>query len=68
MGSGEWGDEEAGEARGEELITNAQCPMPNAQFPIINLCSFGIFLLFLGIVSGLTIFVSISVRPTYLNF
>ncbi|MEH2195413.1 MAG: histidine kinase [Nostoc sp.] len=31
MGSGEWGDEGAGE---EELITNAQCPIPNALFPI----------------------------------
>jgi hypothetical protein len=31
MGSGEWGDEGAG---GEELITNAQFPMPNAQFSI----------------------------------
>ncbi|WP_277926148.1 MULTISPECIES: hypothetical protein [Nostoc] len=28
LGTGDWGDE------GEELITHAQCPMPDAQSPI----------------------------------
>ncbi|MBN3926576.1 amylo-alpha-1,6-glucosidase [Nostoc sp. NMS4] len=41
LGTGDWGlgtggDEGAGEAGGEELITNAPCPMPNAQCPIPN--------------------------------
>ena|GEM_PF-1161059 len=38
VGSGEWGARSrgAGEAgsRGEELIPNAQCPMPNAHYPL----------------------------------
>ncbi|MEH1903795.1 MAG: hypothetical protein V7L04_20910 [Nostoc sp.] len=39
MGHGAWGignegDEGNGKDEGEELITNAQCPMPNAQCPI----------------------------------
>ncbi|MDF5739867.1 hypothetical protein [Nostoc sp. S13] len=40
MGSGEWrdegdeGDKEGGGAGGEELITNAQCPMPHAPCPM----------------------------------
>ncbi len=40
MGSGsrEWGDK--GD-EGEELITNAQCPMPN---PLITLLSFTLYL------------------------
>jgi glycogen debranching enzyme len=41
VGAGNWGlgtegDEGAGEAGGEELITNAPCPMPHAQCPIPN--------------------------------
>ncbi|MEH1903800.1 MAG: hypothetical protein V7L04_20935 [Nostoc sp.] len=42
MGSGEWrdegdeGDKEGGGAGGEELITNAQCPMPHAPCPMPN--------------------------------
>ncbi|MEH2320247.1 hypothetical protein [Nostoc sp.] len=34
VGSREWENEGVREGVGEELIANAQCPMPHAQCPI----------------------------------